>query len=201
MFTQPLKLLISVFTAVVLTACSSYRAVDDHSKTVTHPDWTVSGKLAFISPEERVSANLYWQHHASNGKDELRLTGPLGVNVLSLSSFPGFATVTIDGKSYQSDDADSLIVRLTGWPLPLSQLGQYLLGDTQLTEQVSSANHNQRQQIELTNPNTGETSQLIYHGWQQLSGYKVPRQLELRQGDQRIKLAIKEWQPELPTNP
>ncbi|WP_298439946.1 lipoprotein insertase outer membrane protein LolB [uncultured Ferrimonas sp.] len=197
MFTQPVKLILLLLLALTLSACATYQDVTSNSKTVQSNDWTITGKLAFISPKERVSANLHWRHLASSGKDELRLTGPLGRNVLSLSAFPGFASITMDGKTYTGKDADSLIVRLTGWPLPLSQLGQYLLGQTTGSEQISTDANNQLASVQLTHPRTGQKSQLHYRGWQQLAGYKVPKQIELHQQQQRIKLAIKSWQPEL----
>lgn len=172
------------------------KAVDSETKPVESNDWLITGKLALISPEERLSANLFWRHHGSNDLDELRLTGPLGRNVLTLDSNHQAATITVDGKTYVGNDADSLIVRLTGWPLPLSQLSKYLLGQTEPNDQISVDEQGQPLSVELTHPKTGEKSTLYYKGWQQLSGYKVPQQIELRQQQTRIKLAIKTMQPE-----
>ncbi|MBY6106916.1 lipoprotein insertase outer membrane protein LolB [Ferrimonas balearica] len=154
------------------------------------------GKLAVIQPDQRVSANLSWRHRDSSGQDDLRLATPLGNTVLVLNSRPGHAQVQYDGQTHQGQSADQLIERLTGWPLPLSQISRYLLGDTRGAESVEYGSDGEVSQLQLVHPQSGELWQLRYLGWQQLSGYKVPVQIELRRDDQRLKLALSHWQPE-----
>ncbi|QIZ77087.1 lipoprotein insertase outer membrane protein LolB [Ferrimonas lipolytica] len=196
MFNQPSKFVVLLITLLTLVGCVTHQAPDSTSKTVTSNDWTVTGKIAFISPEERVSANLHWRHITSTGNDRLQLTGPFGTNVLNLTATPELATVVVDDKTFTDNDVDRLIVKLTGWPLPLSQLAKYLLGQT-AADHKNVSNKVTQSVIELIHPTTNSISELHYLSWQQINGYKIPKQIELRQDQQRIKLTINTWQPEL----
>lgn len=148
-----------------------------------------------ILPDERVSANLNWLHKGED--DDLRLTSPLGTTVLTLKAEPGRAEIEVDGETHVGASADALIQRLTGWPLPLSELSRYLLGNVSQYPGVSYDSNGDPHSIPLAHPVSGEQWQLYYRGWQQQSGKKVPRLVELRRDNQRIKLALSHWQPEL----
>ncbi|GAA5186080.1 lipoprotein insertase outer membrane protein LolB [Ferrimonas gelatinilytica] len=190
------KTLPAVLLSLVLHGCASYRAPDLSDTIAQQDDWLLRGKLGVITPDERLSANLHWRHLGRSGQDDLRLTNPFGGTVLSLSAQPGLANVTLDGQHYSGSSAEQLIRRLTGWQLPLSQLSAYLLGDPGNNPSTVYDADGNPLSLTLIHPQSGESWLLTYQGWQQLSGYKVPRQLELRQNGQRIKLAISFWQPE-----
>ncbi|MBY5992743.1 lipoprotein insertase outer membrane protein LolB [Ferrimonas balearica] len=189
--TLPLLLLV-----ILINGCATAPTPAGDAPAADAPNWHLRGKLAVIQPDERVSANLHWRHRSSSGQDDLRLSTPIGTTVLVLNSQPGRAQVRFDGQQHEGQSADQLIERLTGWPLPLSQISRYLLGDTQGAQAVQYDEFGEPSALELVHPATGEQWQLRYLGWQQLSGYKVPRQIELRRGDQRLKLALSHWQPE-----
>ncbi|GAA4876761.1 lipoprotein insertase outer membrane protein LolB [Ferrimonas pelagia] len=196
MLNIPLKLALFSLLLSVISGCASFRPPAEDAQIATTQNWHMRGKLGVITPEQRLSANLHWRHLGRYGQEDLRLTNPFGGTVLSLNSQPGLATVELDGQHYTGTSPDSLILRLTGWPLPLSQLSQYLLGDPGDNTQLTYDQQGDPLRLELIHPETGERWQLDYKGWQQQAGHKVPRQLELRQGEQRIKLTISYWQPE-----
>ncbi|SHH36298.1 lipoprotein insertase outer membrane protein LolB [Ferrimonas marina] len=197
MFNHPFKLTLSLLLLTLLAGCASYQAADADDPLAQTPNWHLRGKLGIITPEERVSASLHWRHLGRTGQDDLRLTGPFGQTLLALNARPGFAEVELDGRRHQGDSPEQLIQRLTGWQLPLSQLSRYLLGDTASNPTTSYDEQGHPVRLDLVHPGTGEQWQLTYNGWQQLSQHRLPRELELRQGPQRIKLAISHWQPEL----
>ncbi|MBY6186252.1 lipoprotein insertase outer membrane protein LolB [Marinobacter hydrocarbonoclasticus] len=195
MLNLPFKTLPLLFFIILISGCTTTIPAGD-APAAEAPNWHLRGKLAVIQPDERMSANLSWRHRDSSGQDDLRLSTPLGTTVLVLNSQPGLAQVQFDGKTHQGTSADQLIERLTGWPLPLSQISRYLLGDTRGAESVEYDELGEVKSLTMVHPQTGEQWQLHYLGWQQLSGYKVPVQIELRRGDQRLKLALSHWQPE-----
>ncbi len=190
------KTLPVLLLSLLLHGCASYRPPTPDDTIAQQDDWLLRGKLGVITPDDRLSANLHWRHLGRTGQDDLRLTNPFGATVLSLSAQPGLASVTLDGQQYDGSSAEQLVRRLTGWQLPLSQLSAYLLGDPGDNPTTVYDEQGNPLSLELTHPDSGERWQLTYQGWQQLSGYKVPRQLELRGDNQRIKLAISHWQPE-----
>ncbi|MFI3246417.1 MAG: lipoprotein insertase outer membrane protein LolB [Ferrimonas sp.] len=196
MFTFNVKTTLTLMAVLLLSACSSHQAVNDTSKPVLSNDWRITGKLALIGPQQRLAANVTWLHLGTIEVDELRLVGPLGISLMSLDSQPGLAQLQLDGEQYQSHSADDLILRLSGWPLPLSQLSRYLVGQISPQDAVTYDAQGQLASVIITHPDTGVLSQIRYLGWQDLSGHIVPTQLELQQGSQLLKLAINSWVPE-----
>jgi outer membrane lipoprotein LolB len=85
------------------------------------------GAFAFISDEQKVYARFFWQQ---TGQDRYRLllTNPLGSTELELNAQPG-AVELVDnkGKRYTSTDAEEMIGKLTGMPIPLNSLRQWIL--------------------------------------------------------------------------
>jgi outer membrane lipoprotein LolB len=75
-----------------------------------------------------VYARFFWQQ---TGQDRYRLllTNPLGSTELELNAQPGnVELVDNKGKHYTADDAEEMIGKLTGMPIPLNSLRQWILG-------------------------------------------------------------------------
>lgn len=71
---------------------------------------------------------LFWQQ---TGQDRYRLllTNPLGSTELELNAQPGnVQLVDNKGQRYTADDAEEMIGKLTGMPIPLNSLRQWILG-------------------------------------------------------------------------
>lgn len=68
---------------------------------------------------------------AANRRDRYRLllTNPLGSTELSLTAQPGSVQLIDNkGQTYTSTDAEEMIGRLTGMPIPLNSLRQWIIG-------------------------------------------------------------------------
>ncbi len=68
---------------------------------------------------------------AANRPDRYRLllTNPLGSTELSLTAQPGSVTLIDNkGQTYTATDAEEMIGRLTGMPIPLNSLRQWIVG-------------------------------------------------------------------------
>jgi len=149
------------------------------------------GAFAFISDQQKVYARFFWQQ---TGQDKYRLllTNPLGSTELELNAQPGAVQVVDNkGQRYNGTDAEELISKLTGMPIPLNSLRQWIVGlpgdatDYKLDEQYRLSEVNYRQ--------NGKNWKVVYSGYDSKTQPALPSSLELNNGDQRIKLKMDNW--------
>ena len=120
--------------SLVLTACSLHTP-QGPGKSPDSPQWRqhqqavrslnqfqTRGAFAYLSDEQKVYARFFWQQ---TGQDRYRLllTNPLGSTELSLTAQPGSVQLIDNkGQTYTATDAEEMIGRLTGMPIPLNSL-------------------------------------------------------------------------------
>ena len=129
---------------------------------------------------------LSWQQR--NGSSRLLLSNPLGFGIAEIDSTPGQATLrTANGETRESDNPDQLLEAVTGQPLPVSRLPDWLLGRPSNPSQI------QRDLL-------GRPQQLLEAGWQVDYSYDneaadaLPSVLKLnRNGEIELRLRIEEW--------
>ncbi|MDF0533841.1 lipoprotein insertase outer membrane protein LolB [Shewanella sp. A32] len=177
-----------------MSGCSSLTDKNWVATTVANPQdanaWELQGKLAVISPEEKFSTNLYWLHTPES--DQLKLTTMLGTSVMSLSSRAGYAKLEVDGQTYEGDDPQALLNRLSNWQFPLTKLPEWVLGIVADDYQVSrDINH---RPLQLTDSSVFPPWRIQYQGWQAQSGTMVPRLLRLERGGLKLKIQLNQWQ-------
>lgn len=101
-----------VFCLLILTACSSrmqqpdntnWRQQQERLTSVTH--WTISGKLAIITPEKKGSVRIRWQQ---DGDDyHLNLTSLIGTRVMEMHKTGDQILIINDkGQEYRGTDAE-----------------------------------------------------------------------------------------------
>lgn len=153
--------------------------------------WELQGKLAIKTPNDKLSANLYWRH--TEELDKLTLTTMLGTTVLTLEATPSSAHLNFDGKDFRDNNAQALLERVSGWSLPIADLPLWITG--QVTEQdhiISFDNNGKAKQIQnIQNPRPWLVTFL---SWHTQSGAEVPNQLRLERGELQLKLQINQWQ-------
>ncbi len=126
--------------SLVLTACT-INAPQGPGKSPDAPQWRqhqqdvrnlnqfqTRGAFAYLSDEQKVYARFFWQQ---TGQDRYRLllTNPLGSTELSLTAQPGSVQMIDNkGQTYTATDAEEMIRRLTGMPIPLNSLRQWIIG-------------------------------------------------------------------------
>lgn len=189
--------------SLVLTACT-LNAPKGPGQSPDAPQWRqhqqevralkqfqTRGAFAFISEQQKVYARFFWQQ---TGQDRYRLllTNPLGSTELELNAQPG-AVELVDnkGQHYKADDAEEMIGKLTGMPIPLNSLRQWIVGlpgdatDYKLDDQyrLSEVNYSQN----------GKNWKVVYGGYDTQTQPELPSNLELSDGGQRIKLKMDNW--------
>ena len=189
--------------ALVLTACS-ITPPKGPGKSPDSPQWRqhqqavralnqyqTRGAFAYLSDQQKVYARFFWQQ---TGQDRYRLLllNPLGSTEMELIAQPGSAQVTDNkGQKYTGTDAEEMIGKLTGMPIPITSLRQWILGlpgdatDYKLDDQyrLSEVNYSQN----------GKSWKVVYGGYDNNSKPALPSSLELTEGNQRIKLKMDNW--------
>ncbi|MCU6674580.1 lipoprotein insertase outer membrane protein LolB [Leclercia adecarboxylata] len=189
--------------ALVLTACS-ITPPKGPGKSPDSPQWRqhqqavralnqyqTRGAFAYLSDQQKVYARFFWQQ---TGQDRYRLLllNPLGSTEMELIAQPGSAQVTDNkGQKYTGTDAEEMIGKLTGMPIPITSLRQWILGlpgdatDYKLDDQyrLSEVNYSQN----------GKSWKVVYGGYDSNSKPALPSSLELTEGGQRIKLKMDNW--------
>ena len=189
--------------SLVLTACS-INAPKGPGKSPDSPQWRqhqqevrnlsqyqTRGAFAYLSDSQKVYARFFWQQ---TGQDNYRLllTNPLGSTELELNARPGSVELVDNkGQHYTATDAEEMIGKLTGMPIPLNSLRQWILGlpgdatDYKLDSQYRLS--------ELNYSQTGKTWKVTYGGYDTKSTPAMPSNMELNQDGQRIKLKMDNW--------
>ncbi|MCZ4293973.1 lipoprotein insertase outer membrane protein LolB [Vibrio sinaloensis] len=194
------SLVILLAGLILLNGCATIESTTNvewqtHQQRLASIDaYQSTGKLGYISPEQRQSLNYQWSYSAD--LTQLRLTTFLGQTALNLKASPQGATVeTYDDQRYSAPTSQALIQRLTGLNIPVEQLNDWMLGrPTQADDyQLSETNTLAR----LTKQVGLQTWQLDYLTYQdvQYQGtlLPLPKKIKLTQGDISINLFISNW--------
>ncbi|WP_258576045.1 lipoprotein insertase outer membrane protein LolB [Candidatus Pantoea persica] len=156
---------------------------------VTH--YQTRGAFANLSVKQKVYARFNWQQTAPD-RYRLLLTNPLGSTELQLDA-QGQTVQLVDnkGKRYVSNNAEKMIAQLTGMDIPLANLRQWMMG---LPGDASDYQLNSNYQLKSLNySRNGQQWQVSIQDYDSKVTPPLPANLELREGDQRIKLRMDSW--------
>ena len=189
--------------SLVLTACA-INAPKGPGKSPDSPQWRqhqqdvrnlnqfqTRGAFAYLSDEQKVYARFFWQQ---TGQDRYRLllTHPLGSTELSLTAQPGnVQLIDNKGQTYTATDAEEMIGRLTGMPIPLNSLRQWIIGLP--GEATDYSLDDQYRLRELNYTQNGKTWHVTWGGYTSDTKPSLPANMELNDGSQRIKLKMDNW--------
>lgn len=191
---QLFKLATVVFVLTLLQGChlfSKQQAYQLPTNAAEIKQFTARGKLLLADKKEKVSGYFYWQNNT--GRLEINLNTFVGINMFKLVYQDGFATLTSNGEEYTDADPEALILRLTGKHIPVQKLSSWMLGQsTSDLENVSFDEQSRLKQFDVVIDGATWTGK--YKSWQQVHNFDLPKELNLRSPNNRIKLSISEWQ-------
>lgn len=116
---------------LLVTGCAQFDKIDQpkpisnlSSQGVVEA-FKLKGRVSVKTGEQQYSGGLSWDRH---GPDEtLLLTTPLGQGVAEIRREPGGLVLTdADGRRHEAQDADVLVRKATGAPIPLVGLVYWL---------------------------------------------------------------------------
>lgn len=162
---------------------------DWKTKLTTQKTWQVEGKLAFISPDERQSANLNWQQN--DDFNQLVLTTFIGTRVLALKQSGQGAELEYDDNIYHDINAAQLLNRLTGFNIPMDSADDWLKG-TVTNESLQVDELGRAKTVEWQAEN-GQKWQISYTDYQQYAGFWLPKRLSLKHQNIKIKIQLYQW--------
>ncbi|MFI8418370.1 lipoprotein insertase outer membrane protein LolB [Serratia sp. NPDC078593] len=189
--------------SLVLAACTTTRPTGPETSP-TSPQWRAHeqavqqlnqyqtrGAFAYLSDRKKVYARFFWQQYSPQ-RYRLLLTNPLGSTELELNVQQNVVQLTDNqGKRYISDNAEEMIRKLTGMSIPLDNLRQWMLG---LPGEATDFTLDD--QYRLSKLNYQQDSQIWHVSYQDYNSDlkpQLPSRLELKQGEQRIKLKMDNW--------
>ncbi|MEY8771808.1 lipoprotein insertase outer membrane protein LolB [Erwinia sp. ACCC 02193] len=204
MFMSNRRLLRLLPLASVLLAACSVNKPQGPGQSVTSPQWQqhqqavekitqyqTRGAFAYLSDKQKVYARFNWQQTAPD-RYRLLLTNPLGSTELQLDA-QGSVVQLVDnkGKRYTSNDAEKMISQLTGMDIPLNSLRQWMMG---LPGDSTDYTLDDKYRLRKVNySRNGQQWTVTYQAYDNKQQPALPANMELREGDQRIKLKMDGW--------
>ena len=148
----------------------------------------ILGRMLASNDGRAFSANFRWRQAAA--ENEIWLMSPIGQTLAYIAADANGATLTAaDQQEYRAVSVEGLTRQALGWPLPLAQLQHWIRGGT-VPDSATPA---------VTRDSRGRLLLLEQEGWRIRYTYPetgdgiLPRQLELTQAGQRIRMVIDEW--------
>ncbi|TKI05588.1 lipoprotein insertase outer membrane protein LolB [Martelella alba] len=189
--------------ALLLAACSIH-APSGPAKTPDSPEWRqhesavshltryqTRGAFAYISGRQRVYARFNWTQTDADSY-RLLLTNPLGGTELDLSVRPNTAKIINNqGKTYTSEDAQTMLQKLTGMDIPLDNLRQWLVGLPGDAHDFALDDRGLLKQVNYYH--NGRRWKVSYLNYRDDTLPPMPGNIELREDDQLIKLRMDTW--------
>lgn len=199
------------FSSILLAGCETTPAIEDDTKlaslTIRKCDeaMEMSGRVSMnytLSRNDKVESlhgKFTWKQDSSNTR--IDLFSPLGQTMAVVEISPGQVIFTASGKTpVAAVNADELVFRQLGWPLPISGMRNWLQGcATNTNGQFFQANP---AQPEIT---TQDGWQIHYVNWSPFQENQlVPRRIDMTHTPPtnaaishiQIRLIIDEWQNE-----
>lgn len=189
-----------VFCCLWFSGCSTLPKslpLSDAQKSSELTQWQMRGKLAVITPTERQAVNFFWQRNNENY--QTFITTSLGINVLSASRNESGMRLTTDGQTYQASMPEELIVKLTGWELPIDRLNHWLIADVtdKDGEIIKYTDGLIKDFIPACTVNMQSScpteTRVIYSDYRKVNKLSLPHQITLKTGQQTFKLKVSGW--------
>lgn len=149
--------------------------------------WQLEGRVALQSDEGSWSAGLQWKQR-SNGY-EIYLRGPLGGTVLAIYHNAGQILLVNDGREFSADNAEQLIYQQTGWRIPVEGLRYWVMA---MRHPQYPASEKFRYKLLSRLEQSGW--QIEYLEYQNISGYPLPRKMEMHHHHLKVRLVLQKWQ-------
>lgn len=148
----------------------------------------ILGRVLASSEGRAFSASFRWRHAVAD--NEIWLMSPVGQTLAHIATDAGGAILTTaDQQEYRALSVEGLTRRALGWPLPLAQLQHWIRGGTVPDSAVAAATRDARGRLLLLE----QEGWRIRYMYPEAGDGPLPRQLELTQGGQRIRMVVDEW--------
>jgi outer membrane lipoprotein LolB len=186
-----LKRLAALLFALMLAGCAALPPATPQAPqaAVELDSWAFNGRVSLTRGETGWHAGLSWREQA--GAYRLRVAGPLGQGAFELSGdAAGVMLVDADGRVYTARNADALLLHVTGWVLPVSEMHYWVRG----LAATDVAAEEQRDAAGLMTRLQQSGWEIMFDRYDSVAGLSLPGRLRLERGDIAVRLVIDEWQ-------
>ena len=189
-----MRLIFCFLLLTFLGGCAIKPKVDANSVNTTHlksENWTLSGRIALKTPEDKFSAALEW--HQTRDSYRLRLSKLIGGTLLLLEKdVSGQVILKFDGKTYRGQDAERLVWRITGWRLPINDLKFWVAGKLNpLSAVPGNIKRDSKQRLwSFTSLNNW---QITYQNYRVFSGFALPHNMTITNNSVQLRLRVSDW--------
>lgn len=152
-------------------------------------NWQLEGRVAIAAYGDGWNANIDWVQLGAHL--DVNFSGPLGVGSARVAGTPELLEVhTTEGEHFVTSDPETDLYWQLGWTAPLDRMPWWILGLP-----------GPGAEPELQVDGAGRLVQLQQGGWTVDyidyllldSGRAMPRKIEMRRGEVRIRLVVGEW--------
>ncbi|WP_160060826.1 lipoprotein insertase outer membrane protein LolB [Psychromonas sp. L1A2] len=202
-----MKKILLLLSIIVLSGCSQFASdIEDvplstnltweqqQQKLQQLDHWTLTGKLAIFLENDRQTANIYWKQQGDNYS--IQLTTFIGTRILQVTkNAQGVEIINNDDEVFTGKDANTLIKQLSpGLDLPISALQQWIKSNP------ANASYQLNDQQQVSDILGFDASQNIwevsFQQYQNFSGIALPKRVDLKRDNIRLKIAINQWKVE-----
>ena len=184
-----IKLLLLWVGISLLTACSTVPVrTDEHYKASERAHlyllkrWSFDGRIAVSDGKESWSASIVWAH--TEGKDEIKLSGPLGQGAAVITLTDNLVTINRgDEKPKQSTQVEEFIQQQLGMFVPVRALRFWVLGLINPSSPYFEKGDGFKQ----------SNWDVHYLQMQNQGNEWLPRKIGVEQGEAKLKLFIDQW--------
>ena len=168
---------------------SNWLERQQHISTIK--EWSVKGRIGIKTPDQGFSSSLSWQHQP---KQQLfRIYGAFGQTYAELNQSEDKSTLELsDNEIYESNDVESLLHRVLGYPLPIEHLEYWIFGlpypgkDSVLSfDKIGRLQTIQYQQWEI--------SYKKYKRFSSFDNQYLPSKIKVSNGDVTLRLSLRNW--------
>jgi outer membrane lipoprotein LolB len=181
------SLFAGLLCCALLAGCGSAPVQRDRPVRETVASFAFNGRLGVTLGDRAHSMRISWEH--TPRQDQIGFSSPLGSQLALLRrNAAGASWETGDGERVEAASADELIARLADFPVPVDALVLWVRG------RISAA------ALKPEFDPLGRLAAASDQGWQvRMVSYEsdlpnaLPRIIEARQGEMKVRLAIEEW--------
>jgi len=150
--------------------------------------FSLSGRMAVQTEKRGFSGSLRWRH--TEDGDHFALYSPLGTQVADINANKDGVTLTTnDRKTYQADNAETLLQQTMGWSLPLTGLSDWIIGRPTSSAYEVISRDAQGRLVRLKQ----DGWDIEYPTYQTVDGTDLPGKVILRSPQLDLKLLVERW--------
>jgi outer membrane lipoprotein LolB len=151
--------------------------------------WQLDARFSFVTESEAWSGKLHWQQQPNN-EYFIQFSDPAGQGAMQLQGGGQMVELRLaDGKTYQAEDADTLLRQETDWNLPIKSLWYWIRGLPDPGLPLKSELDAQG----LPGKFDQQGWRIIYQSYHQVDNRSFPRKIVIEKAALKLKLIIMNW--------